>query len=249
MLAVPKFILGAAISFLALFYWLEFAALASSVPIPIILTYMFRLLPNQDYIVSVMGLYLFVSGGIGVFRKIHMWMHRNPNDNEYAELYFVQPMQMDVSPLPVEIESSLIKKKISLSKIQLYIIVALAFLFFGLLIEGQLTAWYHGYQPWYIALNWMKFFYDQSIPQWLIWAIVPLWTIGVGLISLCIQKKLSISILVPLAIFSGSWILLRSLEIIPVESLHTQGFWLTWLGMIGLLWVYVLQQWFFRSSK
>ncbi len=251
MLAVPKFLLGAAISFCALYYWLEFGAQASTDLMPLWLTYFFRLLPNQDYIVTSLGLFLLVSGGIKSFRKIHLWLHRNPNENEEAEVHFVQPMQFDVSPFPVEIDTSLIstKKEISLSKLQLGIVMILALLFFGLLLKGQLVDWYQGHQPWYIAINWMKFFYDQSIPQWLIWAIVPFWTIGVGLISLCFQKKLSMSILVPLAIFSGSWVLLRSLEIIPVESLQTQGFWLTWLGMIGLLWVYVLQQWFIRSSK
>ena len=80
-----KFLLGLAISSIAIYYWVQFGQSVPTKALPDLLKFGFRLLPHLDYIVTVLGAYLFLSGALNSYRRLVLYLNhpsRRHNDDD-----------------------------------------------------------------------------------------------------------------------------------------------------------------------
>ncbi len=73
-----KFLLGLVISSIAIYYWVQFGQSAPTKVLPALFKFWFRLLPHLDYIVTALGVYLFLSGALNSYRRLVLYLNR-PN--------------------------------------------------------------------------------------------------------------------------------------------------------------------------
>ncbi|MBI2335530.1 MAG: hypothetical protein HYU97_02070 [Deltaproteobacteria bacterium] len=73
-----KFLLGLGISSIAIYYWMQFGQTVPTKALPPLFKFGFRLLPHLDYLVTVLGAYLFLSGALNSYRRLILYLNR-PN--------------------------------------------------------------------------------------------------------------------------------------------------------------------------